>query len=75
MKDATLISTGGIAAVWCATPMLVIALGMVGLGAAAGYVSYVPALAVLPWLDRLRPLLRWLAPAGWMAEIGEGKNG
>ena len=52
MKDATLIRTGAvgavIAAVCCATPVLVIALGAVGLAAVAAYLDYVllPALAV-----------------------------
>src|SRR5215831_3967654 len=52
MKDATLIRTGAvgavIAAVCCATPVLVIALGAVGLAASAAYLDYVllPALAV-----------------------------
>jgi len=52
MNDAALIKTGAIgavvAAVCCATPILVIALGAVGLSALAGDLDYVllPALAV-----------------------------
>jgi mercuric ion transport protein len=52
MNDATLIKTGAIgsavAAVCCATPVLAIALGAVGLSAWAGYLDYVllPILAV-----------------------------
>ena len=52
MNDQTLIKTGiigaVIAAICCATPILVIALGAVGLSALAGYLDYVllPALAV-----------------------------
>jgi mercuric ion transport protein len=52
MNDATLIKTGAagavIAAVCCATPILVIALGAVGLSALTGYLDYVllPALGL-----------------------------
>ena len=52
MNDQTLIKTGiigaVIAAVCCATPVLVILLGAVGLSALTGYLDYVllPALAV-----------------------------
>lgn len=52
MNDQTLIKTGVIgavvAAVCCATPVLVIALGAVGLSAVTGYLDYVlfPALAI-----------------------------
>ena len=52
MKDATILKTGivgsVIAAICCATPVLVIALGAVGLSAWLGWVDYVllPALAV-----------------------------
>ena len=52
MKDETLIKTGAIgaviAAVCCATPVLVIALGAVGLSALTGYLDYVlvPALVL-----------------------------
>jgi mercuric ion transport protein len=52
MNDRTLIRTGTIgaiiAAVCCATPVLVIALGAVGLSALTGYLDYVllPALAL-----------------------------
>lgn len=52
MNDATLIKTGAVgavvAAICCATPVLVIALGAVGLSALTGYLDYVllPALAV-----------------------------
>jgi mercuric ion transport protein len=45
MKDETLIKTGAvgavIAAVCCATPVLVVALGAVGLSALTGYLDYV----------------------------------
>lgn len=52
MNDTTLIKTGAIgaviAAVCCATPVLVIALGTVGLSALTGYLDYVllPILAL-----------------------------
>lgn len=52
MKDATILRTGivgsTIAAVCCATPILVIALGALGLSAWIGWVDYVaiPALAL-----------------------------
>lgn len=52
MNDATLVKTGAIgrvvAAIFCATPVLVIALGAVGLSALTGYLDYVllPALAL-----------------------------
>jgi mercuric ion transport protein len=52
MNDRTLIRTGTIgaiiAAVCCATPVLVIVLGAVGLSALTGYLDYVllPALAL-----------------------------
>lgn len=52
MKDATILKTGIVgsvaAAVCCATPVLVIALGAVGLSAWGGWLDYVllPALAV-----------------------------
>lgn len=52
MKDQTLIRTGIIgtliAAIYCATPVLVIALGAVGLSALTGYLDYVvlPALVL-----------------------------
>jgi len=52
MNDQTLIKTGiigaVIAAVCCATPVLVILLGAVGLSALTGYLDYVllPALAL-----------------------------
>jgi mercuric ion transport protein len=52
MNDATLIKTGTVgavvAAICCATPVLVIALGAVGLSALTGYLDYVllPALAL-----------------------------
>lgn len=45
MNDATLIKTGAIgavvAAICCATPVLVIGLGAIGLSAWAGYLDYV----------------------------------
>ena len=52
MKDATILKTGiagsVIAAICCFTPVLVIALGVVGLSAWLGWIDYVlfPALAV-----------------------------
>jgi mercuric ion transport protein len=52
MKDATIVKTGivgsVIAAICCATPVLVIALGAVGLSAWLGWIDYVllPVLAV-----------------------------
>jgi mercuric ion transport protein len=52
MNDATLIKTGAagaiVAAVCCGTPILVVALGAVGLSALTGYLDYVllPALAL-----------------------------
>jgi mercuric ion transport protein len=52
MNNRTLVTTGVIgavfAAVCCATPMLVILLGAVGLSAVTGYLDYVllPALAL-----------------------------
>ena len=52
MNDATLIKTDAIgavvAAICCATPVLVIALGAIGLSAWAGYLDYVllPILAL-----------------------------
>jgi mercuric ion transport protein len=52
MKDATIVKTGAvgsvIAAICCATPALVIALGAVGLSAWLGWIDYVlfPALAL-----------------------------
>ena len=52
MNDRTLIRTGTIgaiiAAVCCATPVLVVLLGAVGLSAVTGYLDYVllPALAL-----------------------------
>ncbi|MFN3615355.1 MAG: mercury resistance system transport protein MerF [Rubrimonas sp.] len=52
MKDATILKTGivgsVIAAICCATPVLVVALGAIGLSAWLGWIDYVllPALAV-----------------------------
>lgn len=52
MNDLTLVKTGiigaVIAAVCCATPVLVILLGAIGLSALTGYLDYVllPALAI-----------------------------
>lgn len=52
MKDATILKTGiigsVIAAICCATPLLVIALGAIGLSAWVGWLDYVllPALAI-----------------------------
>jgi mercuric ion transport protein len=80
MKDATLIRTGAvgavIAAVCCATPVLVIALGAVGLAAVAAYLDYVllPALAVCLSLIGYGLYLRRQAAAGCAAETGEKRN-
>lgn len=80
MKDATLIRTGAvgaiIAAVCCATPVLVIALGAIGLAAVAAYLDYVllPALAVCLGLVGYGLYLRWHAAAGCAAETGEKKE-
>jgi mercuric ion transport protein len=52
MKDGTILKTGiigsAIAAICCATPILVVALGVVGLSALLGWIDYVlfPALAL-----------------------------
>lgn len=52
MKDATILKTGIIgsvvAAICCATPVLVIALGAIGLSAWVGWLDYVllPSLAI-----------------------------
>lgn len=52
MKDATILKTGVIgtvvAAICCATPVLVIALGAIGLSAWIGWLDYVllPSLAI-----------------------------
>ena len=79
MKDATLIRTGAvgavIAAVCCATPVLVIALGAVGLAAVAAYLDYVllPALAVCLGLIGYGLYLRQAA-AGCAAQTGEKRN-
>lgn len=62
MDDSTLIKTGTvgavIAAVCCATPIPVIALGAVGLSAWAGYLDFVllPALAICLGMVGLRAL-------------------
>ena len=80
MKDATLIRTGAvgavIAAVCCATPVLVIALGAVGLATVAAYLDYVllPALAVCLGLIAYGLYLRQQAAAGCAAETGEKRN-
>jgi mercuric ion transport protein len=80
MKDATLIRTGAvgavIAAVCCATPVLVIALGAVGLAALAAYLDYVllPALAVCLGLIGYGLYLRRQAAAACAAETGEKRN-
>jgi mercuric ion transport protein len=80
MKDATLIRTGAvgavIAAVCCATPALVIALGAVGLGAVAAYVDYVllSALAVCLGLIGYGLYLRRKTAAGCAAQTGEKRN-
>ena len=80
MKDATLIRTGAvgavIAAVCCATPVLVIALGAVGLAAVAAYLDYVllPALAVCLSLIAYGLYLRQQAAPGCAAETGEKRN-
>jgi mercuric ion transport protein len=52
MKDATILKTGiigsAIAAICCATPILVIALGAIGLSAWLGWIDYIliPTLAL-----------------------------
>ncbi len=80
MKDATLIRTGAvgavIAAVCCATPVLVIALGAVGLAAVAAYLDYVllPALAVCLGLLGYGLYLRRQAAASCAAETSEKGN-
>ena len=80
MKDATLIRTGAvgavIAAVCCATPVLVIALGAVGLAAVAAYLDYVllPALAVCLGLIGYGLYLRRRAAGGCAAETGKKRN-
>ncbi len=59
MNDATLIKTGAagaiVAAVCCATPILVVALGALGLSALTGYLDYV----VLPALGFCLGLLAY----------------
>lgn len=80
MKDATLIRTGAIgaviAAVCCATPVLVIALGAVGLAAVAAYLDYVllPALAVCLGLIGYGLYLRRQAAADCATEPGEKRE-
>jgi mercuric ion transport protein len=80
MKDATLIRTGAvgaiIAAVCCATPVLVIGLGAIGLAAVAAYLDYVllPALAVCLGLIGYGLYLRRHAAAGCAVETGEKKE-
>jgi len=80
MKDATLIRTGAvgavIAAVCCATPVLVIALGAVGLAAVAAYLDYVllPALAVCLGLIGYGLHLRRQTATGCATETGEKRN-
>jgi len=80
MKDATLIKSGAvgtvIAAVCCATPVLVIALGAVGLAAVAAYLDYVllPAFAVCLGLIGYGLYLRRQMAAGCAAETDEKRN-
>lgn len=80
MKDATLIRTGAvgavIAAACCATPVLVIALGTVGLASVAAYLDYVllPALAVCLGLIGYGLYLRRQAATGCAPETGEKRN-
>lgn len=54
MRDATLIKTGAIGAVFasicCATPVLVIALGAVGLSAWLGWADYVALSALVAFV-------------------------
>jgi mercuric ion transport protein len=80
MKDATLIRTGvvgaAIAAVCCATPVLAIVLGAVGLAAVVAYLDYVllPALAICVGLISYGLYLRRQAAAGCAAETREKRN-
>ncbi len=79
MNDSTLIKTGAIgavlAAICCATPVLVIALGAVGLSALTGYLDYVllPALALCIGLIGYGFYLRRQA-AACCAEASEKRN-
>ncbi len=80
MKDATLIRTGAvgavIAAVCCATPVLAIALGAVGLAAVAAYLDYVllPALVVCLGLIGYGLYLRRQVATGCRVETDEKRN-
>jgi mercuric ion transport protein len=80
MNDRALVRTGVvgaiIAAVCCATPVLAIALGAVGLTAVAAYLDYVllPALAVCLGLIGYGLYLRRRAAAGCAAETGERRD-
>lgn len=79
MKDTTLIRTGAvgtvIAAVCCATPVLVVALGALGLAGATAYLDYLllPALTVCLGLIGYGRYLRRQA-AGCAAGTGEKRN-
>jgi mercuric ion transport protein len=80
MNNGTLIWTGAvgavIVAVCCATPVLVIALGAVGLAASAAYLDYVllPALAVCIGLFGFGLYLRRQAAVGCTPETAETKD-
>jgi mercuric ion transport protein len=80
MRDATLIGTGAvgavIAVVCCATPVLVIALGTVGLAAVAAYLDFVllPAFAVCLGLIGYGLYMRRQAAARCAAKTGEKRN-
>jgi mercuric ion transport protein len=80
MKDAILMRTGAvgavIAAVCCATPLLVIALGALGWAGVAAYLDYVllPALAVCIGLFSYGLYLRRQAAAGCTPETAETKD-
>ena len=80
MKDATILKTGIIgsiiAAVCCATPILVIALGAVGLSAWLGWIDFVllPALAVFLGLTAYGLWRRQRAAACRAAGIQKNKE-
>jgi mercuric ion transport protein len=64
MKNATLLKTGitctCVTAICCVTPVLVIALGTIGLSALVGYLDYVllPALAVFVGITAYALIMR-----------------
>ena len=81
MKDATIVKTGivgsVIAAICCATPVLVIALGAVGLSAWLGWIDYVllPALAIFLGLTAYGLWRRQRAAACCSSETQPNKEG